>query len=122
MNEKGLTLVELLAVLIVLSLIALIITPTIINSIQEYRNRLYDVQIDGIKEATQNWLADQLDQSNSINIPIEGKGVSVTIGELQTGGYVDSNLKDQRTHKPFKTSSYVTITFSDNQYIYVFNE
>lgn len=122
MNEKGLTLVELLAVIIILSLIALIVTPNIARSIKEYRERLYEVQLSEIKESAKNWLADQINNGNKSSIPTEGNSVNVSVSTLQNGGYVDPELKDPRTKQPISGTTFVTIEFKENQYIYTINE
>lgn len=122
MNQKGLTLIELLAVIIILSLIALIVAPNIARSLKEYREQLYTVQLTDIKESAKNWLADQIDQGNSTNIPTEEKKVTVTVLTLQNGGYVDPELKDPRTKQPINGTTFVTIEFKNNQYYYSINE
>ncbi len=122
MNQKGLTLVELLAVIIILSLVALIVTPNIARSVKEYRERLYEVQLNDIKESAKNWLADQIDQGNTDNIPAEGKKVTVTVLTLQNGGYVEPDLKDPRTKQTINGTIFVTIEFKNNQYYYAISE
>ena len=122
MKRNGFTLVELLAVLVVLALVALIVTPNVAQSIKDYQDRLYDVQIDGIKDSAKNWLADQIDQGNTSNIPKEGTPVLVTVRTLQAGGYADPELKDPRNKKAFNANYCVKIDFQNNQYIYTFQE
>lgn len=122
LGNRGLTLIELLAVLIVLSIIAIIITPNIAASIKEYQERLYDIQVNGIKDAAKNWLADQIDQGVIANIPTEGNSVSVNLITLQNGGYVDPDLKDPRNKKKMNGYDCVTIRYAGEQYTYEFSE
>ena len=50
--KKGFTLVELIATLIVLSIVALIVVPNIYDSIVEYREQLYETQLTAIETST----------------------------------------------------------------------
>lgn len=52
MNKKGFTLVELLAVLIILGILTTIATTTIINQVKESKNKLNEAQINIIKNAS----------------------------------------------------------------------
>ena len=51
MNKKGFTLVELLAVLIVLAILSTIVTTTIIKQVNETQKTLNEAQIDIVKSA-----------------------------------------------------------------------
>ena len=65
MNRKGLTLVELLAVIVVLAVVALIVTPNILSSISKSHERMYETQLDNIKSAAKNWAADMIHERNN---------------------------------------------------------
>ena len=62
MNNKGLTLVEVIAVLVVLSIIAVIVTPNIAISIKDYKERTLETQLSSVKGALKNWTADNIDK------------------------------------------------------------
>ena len=75
MNKKGFTLVELLAVLIIISIVSLITFPAIGSVIVRSRDNLYDIQILDIKKAAQKWSIEHpelLDatHANDIYIPL----------------------------------------------------
>lgn len=89
MNNKGLTLVEVIAVLVILSIIAVIVTPNIAVSVRDYKDRTTQTQLSTIKEATKNWVADNV---NKINC--DGTTYGITVKKLQTEGYLDKNLKN----------------------------
>ena len=55
MNKKGFSLVELLAVLIILALIGLITYPVITKSVKDYRRRLCNVALENIVDASKQW-------------------------------------------------------------------
>ena len=69
----GFTLVEMLATIVVLSVIALIVYPTIGRIIVNNKNKAYEKQIDVIKEAAANWLTTNEEKlkDNSYPLPIE---------------------------------------------------
>lgn len=87
MNKKGLTLVEMIAALVVLSIVALIVTPNLYGNIRDYKNKLYNDQLNNIKQAGKNWAADNVD-----SIPVGEYSLMVYLSELQNNGYIDENL------------------------------
>lgn len=54
-NKKGFTLVELLAVVVILALIALIASPIILNIIENSRKSSFASSVDGAKRAIENF-------------------------------------------------------------------
>ncbi|MFV0250276.1 MAG: prepilin-type N-terminal cleavage/methylation domain-containing protein [Bacilli bacterium] len=113
MNKKGLTLVELLAVLVLLSIVALIITPNIYKSIRDYRDSLYDVNVKSIEDACKNWAADHVAEPTFPNS--DGEAILVTLGTLQDGGYIDDPLADTRNGGNFSKYSFVVISYSETE-------
>ena len=89
MNNKGLTLVEVIATLVILSIIATIVTPNIAVSVRDYKERTTETQLSTIKEATKNWVAD-----NIRTINCNGTTYGITVAKLQNEGYLDKNLKN----------------------------
>lgn len=107
MNKKGLTLIELIAVLAILSVIALIVTPNIYVSIKNYKNQLYEAQMDNIKEAGKSWTTDNIDK---VNVGV----TTVGIKELQTGGYLKDKLDNPKDGGYFDdTTAFVLITCTE---------
>lgn len=91
MNNKGLTLVEIIAVLIILSVIAVIVTPNVMSNIAKYREKMYQAQIANITDGAKNWVADNIDL-----VPTDGTAIALSIEELQTDGYIDDNIKNPK--------------------------
>ena len=89
MNNKGLTLVEVIAVLVILSIVAVIVTPNIAVSVRDYKDRTTQTQLKTIKDATENWVADNV---SSINC--NGTTYGITVKKLQSEGYLDKNVKN----------------------------
>lgn len=112
-NNKGLTLVELLAVLVVLGIIVGIVTQNITKNLKASQVELCYHQIDSLKAAAANWLTDQINDRYDEMFP-GGKfldDVSVTGEVLFEQGYVDK-LEDK-----YKTVK-VEISKNDNIYVY----
>ncbi len=104
-NNKGLTLVELIAVLVVLTIVGAIAVPNVIKKINEYYEQMYQDQIAIIEAAANTWAADHTDV-----LPTDvGDIYKITYQSLQEGGYLDSDFKSVMENQPFSPTSYVEI-------------
>lgn len=106
--KKGFTLIELIATLIVLSVVALIAIPNIYNSIVEYREQLYETQLTAIETATKNWVADHIVDDNFPKN--NNEKIFVTLKELQENGYIEDDLKNPKSSKNFNNIVFTIIT------------
>ena len=97
MNNKGLTLVEVLAVLVILSIVAVVVTPNIAQNLVDYKDRLTETQLSSIKGATKNWVADNVDKVTCTEN--NTSALSVSVKELQDGAYLDENMKNPQGGK-----------------------
>lgn len=61
MNKKGFTLVELLAVIIVISIVSLIIFPVVTKQITKSKQDLYNIQVENIIKAAKDMVLDNRD-------------------------------------------------------------
>ena len=131
MKNKGFTLVELIAVLVVLSLISLIAIPTVNNSLKEYKQKLYDDAIRNLEQSAKNWGADNIGKlpnsvsSNNtmaypdIDTESEFSTLQIRIKDLQAEGYIGSELKNPKSSKnDFCNCAVVTITKTNVGYTY----
>lgn len=117
MKQRGFTLVELIGVIIILGLILLIATPTIRRITSEGKEDLYNVQINNIEDGLKNWAVD----NNRLLPENEGESITVTLGQLKMGGYIDSELKNPKTNECFGNDMTLTITRYQKNYIYKAN-
>lgn len=139
MEKKGFTLVELMAVLIILGIVTAITAPKVFNSLKTTKSKLcHNVMLD-IKDAARSWAGDNIAILPTTNI--EGENV---IGEnldtiesgnydesyntlhlnleyLQKNGYIDSNIKnpfDDNEEQIISPSLEINIVYKDNNYVY----
>lgn len=111
---KGFTLVELLAVIVILSLLLLLAVTTVSSQFKNSKDELYDTQLNNIKLAAEMWGSDNKVKLNSIS-----DCVTLTLGYLKDEGYVDANIKNTYTGKLFKDDEvFVNITKETNRYKY----
>ncbi len=128
--KKGFTLVELIAVLVILSLISLIAIPTVNNSLKKYKENLYEDAIDNIEQAAKNWGADnigKLPNSSSSATAVEYPNIDteqdfselrIRIKDLQEAGYIGTELKNPKKNNNFCNCAFVTIRKTDTGYTY----
>ena len=96
-NNKGFTLVELLAVIVILSSIALVTVASVTASLGRREEKECDEQKALAKNAAK------------IYFSLKG-GTSVSVGTLKSEGYFNGNQKTDRLQDDS------TITYSSNQY------
>lgn len=111
--KRGFTLVELLAVIVILGGISLIVIPSIQRSLNHSNEQAYEVQVSSIEEATKNWAADHIDR-----LPDHGKTTTVTLGELIDGNYIEENIQNPKTKTPFDPATKIIIKNTNESYTY----
>jgi prepilin-type N-terminal cleavage/methylation domain-containing protein len=119
MNNKGITLIELIAVLAILAALAIIVTPRITNILSENRSTLKTIQESSIKEAAEMYVSDKVGEEIFID---EETSSTITLQTLVNGGYIDGELKNDKTKKELDLNqTTVTVTKENNGYVYSVN-
>ncbi len=113
MKKNGFTLAELLGVITILSLILLIAIPTIDRMLKEGKTDLYTSQIKSIEAAAKMWGTDHVNE-----LPDANETKIITLSRLWQDGYVDENIKNPQTDKPFSGSLEIKITNHGTYYNY----
>ena len=112
--NKGFTLIELIAVIILLGALSLIATVTVNNTLKENRQKSCEMQLENIKSGAKNWAS-----KNALILPSEdGKYITKTLRELKDEGFVDKNIKNPKTDELFSDDIKIIITRVDNNYKY----
>lgn len=86
MKKKGFTIVELIGVVVLLGAILLIIVPAVSKSLKEGKQKLYNNQIEGIKQALETWSTDYRPGINETYY--------LTLSQLKQAGLVEHDLKN----------------------------
>ncbi len=114
MNKKGFTLVELLAVIVILGLLIAIISPAVMNLLNDSKDSLSQNQIDMIIMASKKYMIEH----NEL-LPEEGSSYSVSISDLINSGVIDNEkVIDPKTKAIMAGCVVVSYSSSYNQYEY----
>lgn len=122
MKQKGFTLIELIAVIVILALIALVVFPAINGVLKDSRENAYDSQISIIEKAAKEYYLE-----NYKELPEENGCTYVSIETLISKGYISdeeldekSQIIDPKTNEPL--TGFVEVQYDSNQYNYKFVE
>ena len=110
--KKGFTLVEVLAVIVLTSLIMFIAIPAIINTVNKKRNTISNDAKKIIYDASDLYV------SNYINAMQSGTTYCITLNDLVEKGYLTSPVMDYKNDKEVPLNYFVMVTPSGNEYNY----
>ncbi|MBE6160314.1 MAG: type II secretion system protein [Lactobacillales bacterium] len=117
MNKKGLTIVELLAVLVIIGLIALVIFPVVTDNITGSQKKSQEIQKASIKEAAESYVAENI--GKTINFTEADNKEEINLNTLIEEGYLKGNYNNPQTGKEYDLeTSKVTVTKDNNSYSY----
>lgn len=129
MNNKGYTLVELLAVIVILALLAGIGVASINNSIKASREKSLELQYETIertaKSFCQKHLLDEFEPSTTCElksenccskVPSEGEVCYIVLEDLITEGLTEE-LKDPKNGGYINGQTLIEITYRNNQFV-----
>ena len=110
-NKKGFTLVELLAVLVVLGLVAAICYPMVTKTIATQKEKLGKEQKNRVISAAKNYVA-----SNVL-----GDEECITVAELQSSGFLEAgDIEDPNSGGTLNGGVKIVWDDSNNQYTYTY--
>lgn len=113
--KKGFTIVELIAVIVILGVTALIATPIVNNSIRKSKEKAYDEQIKRLTEATKEYVMEYKYAS------ILKDKFKVSIKELKEGNYIeDVDIINPLTNEVLV--GYIQVEYSNNKYNYHYTD
>ena len=112
-GKKGFTLIEIIAIIILLSVIALITYPIINNLISDSREELYNKQISELERLSNTWVTKNI---NKLKIE-DGYTYNLSFEELHEQGFVsDEQVKNPKTGKNLEGCIKVVYNSSNNGY------
>ena len=112
MKNKGFTLTELIAILVVLAGIFLVSFPYLINIIKSDDETKYDGMVKNLCLAGESYIysnIDDFDELFTTNSKIE-----ITIADLMEYGNVSNNLKNPKTGNSIDEDTLIYIVLSDH--------
>lgn len=116
--KKGFTLVEIMAVIIVLGVIALIAFPSVNSMIKAGREDLYEEQLEEIKLASKKWAF-----NNTKLLPDnDGQSITITLLQLKRAGYLPLDIRNPKTNELLSNGLSIVITYKNNDYEYKIKE
>lgn len=127
--NKGFTIVELLAVIIILAIIGTIGTVTVNNYINVSKAKSLDMQYESIKKAAQSYASkhvfDDITPSSTCSLvsdkcckkmPASEEECYITLADLINDKLIDE-LKDPKNGGKISNSTLIKIKFANNQFI-----
>ncbi len=120
MNKKGLTLIELITVLVVISIIALITIPIITKTMNKSKEQTNLLEESSITEAAKSYVAKNI--GITLFLDTENEKEIITLKVLSDEGYLKGNLKNPKTNKDYDLEkSTIIVTRKQNNYSYTLN-
>jgi len=105
---------ELLAVIVLLTLMGTIVIPIVENSINSGKDDLYIAQIDSIKASLKKYAIEQI----NTKIKNSGDDVYLSLYQLKIAGFVSMDIKDPRTEKLLPEDMLMRIEKREKSYTY----
>lgn len=116
MKQNGFTLIEMIAVVILISLISLIFLPTITNQIANKKQKISEVAETLIFNATELYMSNRVTEYPKT----AGNTYCVSLDKLVQSDYLSNPVKDMTTGKEIPLTNYVKITVNNyNEYEFV---
>ena len=118
--KRGFTLVELMAVIIILAVISLIVFPTMVKTISKAKEDLYQNQIETLEKASKDWSV-----KNTDKLPEEDNSdmCYIKIGTLSLEGFIENKeVENPETGEPMTGCVLVRYNTTYNQYEFTYNE
>jgi len=116
MNKNGFTLVEILVTVVLITLLAVFITPKVRTLINNSKDKAYDGIVSTIEDAAKSYT---YLNTNTIDISITANGYAeVTLLTLQQNGLLEGGITNPKTSEDISYSDVVRITKTGNKYNY----
>lgn len=126
--KKGFTLVELLAILMILGVITLIAAPAIVSTNKKSIDNDYEEFKKTIENAAEVYVETHLDDIDVINLKNNGSSMNIDASTLISSGLINGGMKNPKV-KPDSSGSekisnqniYVTASKESNTIKYTYN-
>lgn len=113
MNKKGFTLVELLAIIFILTIIMILVFPAVSSIINKSKEVTFNTQINYILKATYDYFL-----KNDIALPNYNETKYITLNELKRNDLLDGDVINPKTKEKFNDDLVISITNVGSNYKY----
>ena len=114
MKQKGLTLIELMGVIIIIALLTLLATPHIVDQIRKLNNEVSNTQMAIFEAAADNYLSINTNQYKMVN----GRVYCLTLQELIDAEMLSYPIVDTQTGEEISPTTVLQATVKNNSYQY----
>ena len=116
-DRKGFTLVEILAVIVIIGILAIIVVPSVTSYVTNTRSETYLAHEKTMEEAAQSYTVDCINGQNPCSLPGKGNSKEIRLKELIEKEY-SSRLQNPQEKNSFcdEEKSYVIITNDNDEY------
>ena len=119
MKRRGFTLIEILAVIIILGIIALIAIPVVSNYIVDSRKKTYYAHEKGMEEAAKSLTIECINGNENCFLPVNNNSNDIFLSELIEKGFTQRLQNPQGNGYCNEELSYVRVTnISSSDYDY----
>ena len=117
--KKGFTLVELLAVIIIIGVVALIAVPSVMKSIDQSKEKSYSIQVENIEISSKKWATDNIDELDSEYL----NSSFVSVNMLRDLGYLAKDkIKNPKTGEEMQGCVKVAYDSASKTYAYTYDD
>lgn len=121
MNKKGFTLIEILAVITLLSILIVVVVPNTVSLVKDRNEQAYNQMMDVFESAAALYVEDRIEEVNGI-ITLDGKYM-VSLSTLANLGLIKNEYINPITATRVSLDKQVTITKSTSQvFLYCFED
>ena len=108
-NKNGFTLIEILAVIIIIGIVALIAIPSVTGYLNSAKDTTYETYEKSMEDAAKNRIIDCINNNENCELPEGNQSLKYLLEGLIEEGYID-NMKDPESNGYCdQTLSYVTV-------------
>lgn len=113
MSNKGFTIIELTAIIVVLAAIFLVSFPTFLNMTKSDENQRYESMVDDLCLAGESYIYAHIDDFSELSVV--NSDITIPIKELIEYGSVKDNLKNPKTDKLVKNDELIYKVLSNRE-------